>query len=148
VLIEKDWCSFGFKFQDRLSHGDATYENSSERSPVFLQWLDVMHLILLQFPNQFQFNETLLVFLADASTSCQFGNFLGNNEKQRKVLQPSSVPTDSLGRNTSVSRNQPRSGAIFCIIHTSFRTHYMASTPGHSGLHCQDTIADFGRDIS
>lgn len=45
-----------------------------------------MHLILLQFPNQFEFTERLLIFIADASHSCQFGNFLGNNDKQRKVF--------------------------------------------------------------
>ena len=39
VLIEKDWCSFGFKFQDRVGHADSNSE-SQERSPVFVQVID------------------------------------------------------------------------------------------------------------
>jgi hypothetical protein len=84
-LIEKDWCSFGHKFHDRIGHGNRNIE-SDERSPVFIQWLDVLHQLLLQFPNQFQYQETLLIFIADAVYSCQFGTFLGNCEKEREVL--------------------------------------------------------------
>jgi myotubularin-related protein 3/4 len=84
VLIEKDWCSFGHKFHDRIGHGDRNLE-SSERSPVFIQWLDVLHQLLLQFPNQFEYQETLLIFIADAVYSCQFGTFLGNCQKEREV---------------------------------------------------------------
>jgi myotubularin-related protein 6/7/8 len=84
VLIEKDWCSFGHKFYDRIGH----YSNaeSQERSPVFLQWLDVVRILLQQFPLRFQFTEHLLVFIMDAVFSCQFGNFLGNCEKDREDL--------------------------------------------------------------
>lgn len=48
-----------------------------ERSPVFLQFLDVLHQLLLQFPGAFEFTESLLLFLADHLNSCLFGNFLG-----------------------------------------------------------------------
>ena len=37
VLIEKDWCSFGHKFQDRTGHCDPNNDSSQELSPVFLQ---------------------------------------------------------------------------------------------------------------
>eukprot|EP00602_Paraphysomonas_sp_CaronLab_P007390 CAMPEP_0185036120 /NCGR_PEP_ID=MMETSP1103-20130426/28615_1 /TAXON_ID=36769 /ORGANISM="Paraphysomonas bandaiensis, Strain Caron Lab Isolate" /LENGTH=899 /DNA_ID=CAMNT_0027573521 /DNA_START=60 /DNA_END=2759 /DNA_ORIENTATION=- len=84
VLIEKDWCAFGHKFQDRIGHCESNAE-SQERSPVFLQWLDVVHQIMLQFPNQLEFTVRLLIFLADAVYSCQFGTFLGNSDKERKV---------------------------------------------------------------
>ncbi|CAE7441297.1 Mtm1 [Symbiodinium microadriaticum] len=41
VLVEKDWCSFGYKFQDRMGHAESTAD-SQERSPVFLQvWVSV-----------------------------------------------------------------------------------------------------------
>mmetsp|Transcript_16558 Transcript_16558/g.27628 ORF Transcript_16558/g.27628 Transcript_16558/m.27628 type:complete len:862 (-) Transcript_16558:297-2882(-) len=85
VLIEKDWCSFGHKFQDRIGHLSSA--ESQERSPVFLQWLDVVRLIMAQFPCRFQFNENLLVFIMDAVFSCQFGNFLGNCDKDRDDLK-------------------------------------------------------------
>ena len=37
-----------------------------------------------QFPASFQFNSNLLIFLLDALYSCQFGNFLCDNEKERE----------------------------------------------------------------
>lgn len=86
VLIEKDWCGFGHKFYDRLGHGrNGLGEEAKETSPVFLQWLDVVSQMLFQFPHHFEFTETLLVFIADQLHSCQFGSFLGNSEKERKV---------------------------------------------------------------
>ena len=36
VLIEKEWISFGHRFRDRLGHPSCP----SQRSPVFLQFLD------------------------------------------------------------------------------------------------------------
>ena len=39
VLIEKEWLSFGHKFGNRIGHGEDKH-NDSERSPVFLQWVD------------------------------------------------------------------------------------------------------------
>jgi len=84
VLIEKDWCGFGHKFQDRCGHGSTDHKD--ERSPVFVQWLDTVQQIMIQFPTAFEFSEKLLVFLADHIFSCLFGNFLGNWEKQRADL--------------------------------------------------------------
>lgn len=84
VLIEKDWCSFGFKFQDRCGHG--VQPSGQDRSPIFLQWLDAVHQVLLQHPQAFEFNGELLVFLADHVYSCLFGNFLANYEKDRIQL--------------------------------------------------------------
>jgi len=40
---------------------------------------------LIQFPTAFEFNENLLVFLADHIHSGLFGNFLGDNEKYRTI---------------------------------------------------------------
>ena len=48
-----------------------------------MQWLDVVWQLMRQFPNAFEFTEKLLVFLADALFSCQFGTFLGNSESER-----------------------------------------------------------------
>jgi hypothetical protein len=41
--------------------------------------------MLFQFPYSFEYNEDLLVFIADAAQACQFGTFLGNSERERKV---------------------------------------------------------------
>mmetsp|Transcript_1686 Transcript_1686/g.3145 ORF Transcript_1686/g.3145 Transcript_1686/m.3145 type:complete len:1001 (-) Transcript_1686:1399-4401(-) len=84
VLIEKEFCAFGHKFDDRCGHLRlSSAKDAEERSPIFIQFLDVVHNILLQFPFSFEFNEELLVFLADHVYSCLFGNFLGNCEVDR-----------------------------------------------------------------
>jgi hypothetical protein len=83
VLIEKDWCAFGHKFQDRHGHGLDASSLPDERAPIFVQFLDVVYQLLYQFPHAFEFNESLLIFLADHSFSCLFGNFLGNCLKDR-----------------------------------------------------------------
>ena len=83
VLIEKEWCSFGYKFQDRCGHAEASTNLPDERSPVFVQWLDAVFQLITQFPSAFEYTDNLLVFLADHVHSGLFGNFLGNFEKQR-----------------------------------------------------------------
>jgi len=83
ALIEKDWLSFGHKFNDRCGHllgsGDA-----KEVSPVFTQFLDCLFQMQTQFPQAFEFNESFLLLLHDHVYSCQYGTFLGNNDKQRR----------------------------------------------------------------
>jgi uncharacterized protein YecE (DUF72 family) len=65
VLIEKEWLSFGHKFADRVGHQVKLRASPSERSPIFLQFLDCVHQLLVQFPTMFEFNNTFLVELAD-----------------------------------------------------------------------------------
>lgn len=66
-------------FTDRCGHGQMAENLPDERSPVFLQFLDVLYQLLVQFPNAFEFTDTLLLFLADHLNSCLFGNFLGKH---------------------------------------------------------------------
>lgn len=93
VLIEKEWCSFGHKFRDRTGHGLSNA--SSEISPVFLQWIDCVYQILVQFPSSFQFNERYLILILDHLYSCRFGTFLYNSERVR-AHEESIHPTVSL----------------------------------------------------
>lgn len=86
VLIEKEWLSFGHKFQSRIGHGDSNY-NDSDRSPVFLQFLDCTAQLIFQFPTAFEFNEDFLITIADHLYSCRFGTFLCNSEKERMQQQ-------------------------------------------------------------
>lgn len=84
VLIEKEWLSFGHKFTDRCGHiqtGD-----TKEQSPVFTQFVDCIWQVLQQFPSEFEFNEKFLLMLHDHVYSCQFGNFIGNSERERRDL--------------------------------------------------------------
>jgi hypothetical protein len=86
TLIEKDWLGFGHMFEHRVSnHGKAWSE--SETSPVFVQWLDCVHQIMLQFPEEFEFGEDMLVFLADSGVhSGLFGTFMCNSEQVLALL--------------------------------------------------------------
>ncbi|CAF3657661.1 unnamed protein product [Rotaria socialis] len=84
ILIEKEWVSFGHKFLCRIGHGDKI---ESERSPVFIQFLDCTYQLLQQFPSAFEINEQLLLAIADYLYSCQYGTFLQNSEKLRTDMK-------------------------------------------------------------
>ncbi|XP_026333102.1 myotubularin-related protein 4 isoform X2 [Hyposmocoma kahamanoa] len=82
VLIEREWLDFGHKFADRCGHQFGP-EDPNERSPIFLQWLDVVHQMMLQYPCSFEFNEAYLIKLATHVHSCMFGTFLCNTGRER-----------------------------------------------------------------
>lgn len=82
VLIEKEWISFGHKFLLRLGHGDDRHSDT-DRSPIFLQFIDCVWQMTQQFPIAFEFNENFLITLIDHSYSCLFGTFLCNSEQQK-----------------------------------------------------------------
>eukprot|EP01036_Dinobryon_divergens_P030928 gene30928-40253_t len=80
-LINKEWCSFGHKFEDRMGR-----TSHKETSPIFLQFLDCVYQLLGQYPNQFEFTSHLLLLLAQALYSGYFVSFRGNCEKERIQL--------------------------------------------------------------
>lgn len=83
VLIEKEWCSFGHKFKERMGRGNA----ASEISPIFLQWIDCVWQLYRQFPCSFEFNERFLILILDNMYSCRFGTFLYDCELERRVSE-------------------------------------------------------------
>ncbi|XP_075571971.1 phosphatidylinositol-3,5-bisphosphate 3-phosphatase MTMR6 isoform X5 [Pelecanus crispus] len=84
VLIEKDWISFGHKFSDRCCQLDG---DPKEISPVFTQFLESVWNLTEQFPQAFEYNEAFLLQIHEHVHSCQFGNFLGNCQKEREELK-------------------------------------------------------------
>merc|ERR1712013_590013 len=86
VLVEKEWLDFGHKMADRCGQGLGSTD-TNERSPIFLQWLDCVHQLLLQFPCHFEFNLTFLVKLAEHTYSNLFGTFLTNNLSERRRMR-------------------------------------------------------------
>ncbi|XP_035034558.1 myotubularin-related protein 2 isoform X1 [Hippoglossus stenolepis] len=82
VLLEKEWLSFGHRFQLRIGHGDKNHTDA-DRSPVFIQFIDCVWQLTRQFPAAFEFNEYFLVTILDHLYSCLFGTFLCNSEQQR-----------------------------------------------------------------
>jgi hypothetical protein len=70
ILIHFEWNGFGHKFKSR----QAT-EGNPEASPVFLQFLDCLHQLVLHSPNRFEFNDKLLQVLAKARIENLFIEF-------------------------------------------------------------------------
>ncbi|XP_047220662.1 myotubularin-related protein 7b isoform X1 [Girardinichthys multiradiatus] len=84
VLIERDWVSFGHKFSHRYAHLDG---DPREVSPVIDQFLECVWQLSEQFPCAFEFNERFLIAVHTHVYSCQYGTFLGNCEKERRVMR-------------------------------------------------------------
>uniref|UniRef100_A0A671LDI6 phosphatidylinositol-3,5-bisphosphate 3-phosphatase n=1 Tax=Sinocyclocheilus anshuiensis TaxID=1608454 RepID=A0A671LDI6_9TELE len=82
VLLEKEWLSFGHRFASQVGHGDGNHANS-ERSPLFVQFIDCVWQMARQFPSAFEFNELFLITVLDHLYSCLFGTFLYNSEQER-----------------------------------------------------------------
>eukprot|EP00456_Euglypha_rotunda_P038312 TRINITY_DN29427_c0_g1_i5.p1 TRINITY_DN29427_c0_g1~~TRINITY_DN29427_c0_g1_i5.p1 ORF type:complete len:310 (-),score=49.11 TRINITY_DN29427_c0_g1_i5:12-806(-) len=85
ILIEKDWLSFGHRFSQRLGHRDKNCTDE-QRAPIFLQWLDAVYQLTIQFPRHFQFNSKFLLTILDHQYSCRFGTFFFNTERRRESV--------------------------------------------------------------
>ncbi|KAH7492473.1 hypothetical protein KRP22_001971 [Phytophthora ramorum] len=82
-LVEKEWCSFGHKFADRIGVGKDITDQPNERSPVMMQFLDCVWQMTRQFPTCFEFNEKFLLHISDSLISGLYGTFLYNSERER-----------------------------------------------------------------
>ncbi|ETV98290.1 hypothetical protein H310_09002 [Aphanomyces invadans] len=82
-LLEKEWCSFGHKFHDRVGVGKDAADMPNERSPVMLQFIDCVWQMTHQFPTGFEFNEKFLLHIVDSLFSGLYGTFLYNSEQER-----------------------------------------------------------------
>ncbi|MGH0140530.1 UNVERIFIED_CONTAM: hypothetical protein FKN15_076465 [Acipenser sinensis] len=81
VLIEKDWVSFGHKFNHRYNH---LFGDPKEVSPVIDQFIECVWHLMEQFPCAFEYNERFLVHVHNHIYSCQYGNFICNSQKERR----------------------------------------------------------------
>lgn len=111
VLVEKEWLSFGHKFQQRIGHGDS-HHSDADRSPVFLQFIDCVWQISQQFPHALEFNEHFLITVLDHLYSCRFGTFLFNTERER-VQEDLKRKTKSLWSFVNAASDQYRN-PLYC----------------------------------
>jgi myotubularin-related protein 1/2 len=83
ILIQKEWLAFGHKFKNRLGHGQPE-DYSQEQSPIFIQFMDCVYQLLMQYPNWFEFNEEYLITILDNLYSGRFGTFLADSEREKE----------------------------------------------------------------
>lgn len=83
ILIEKEFLSFGHQFGKR-SGIIFKKDEAEQKSPIFIQFLDCIYQLICQFPQAFEFNELLLLFLADRYYSLNYGTFMFDNDLSRK----------------------------------------------------------------
>lgn len=124
ILIEKDWLNFGHQFHLRFGHYDPNYKQS-QRSPVFIQFLDTLRQIVIQFPNHFEYNEDMLLFIANELFKTKYGTFLGNSVSERKRLcikeNSKDIWSDILGSTAFTNTNfNADAGVIESIPETSY----------------------------
>lgn len=84
MLVEKEFISFGHPFHLRCAHGqDKSTRQDDQISPIFVQFLDCVWQLVMQFPHYFEFNARYLLTLADHVYSCRFGTFLLGSDADR-----------------------------------------------------------------
>lgn len=85
VLFEKEWLSFGHKFIDLKK--SARTSGAEVVSTLFTLYMDCVWQLMRQYPQSFEFTETLLIFLLDSVYSCQFGTFWCASERERDAAK-------------------------------------------------------------
>uniref|UniRef100_A0A667Z8Q7 Myotubularin related protein 7a n=1 Tax=Myripristis murdjan TaxID=586833 RepID=A0A667Z8Q7_9TELE len=78
-------CSVACVFDSKLLFSHPT-NTGSEVSPIIDQFLECVWQLMEQFPCAFEFNERFLITIHSHIYSCQYGNFIGNNQRERKEL--------------------------------------------------------------
>lgn len=92
-LVEKEWLAFGHQFARRHGHADGkmSQHGDSQRSCVFLQFLDCIWQLCAVNPCVAEFNSHFLSTIMDEVYNCRFGTFLYDCESQRIGLASRTV---------------------------------------------------------
>jgi hypothetical protein len=81
ILTKKN--SFGHQFAFRTGHNYGGKEDPEQQAPIFLQFLDCVFQLTVQFPTAFEFNERMLRNIHEELLYCRYGTFLYNCERER-----------------------------------------------------------------
>ncbi|ELP90169.1 myotubularin, putative [Entamoeba invadens IP1] len=121
VLIQREWISAGHRFSLRTGCGvtwaidplpsltsafpnlkrvnQSSFRegldsiNDKATSPIFFQFLEAVHLVLVNGKNNFQFNDKLLIFLADSLYDAKFSWFFENTVQHASLKNTLSLPS-------------------------------------------------------
>jgi hypothetical protein len=92
-LIEKEWLAFGHQFARRHGHaeGKMSATGDSQRSPIFLQFIECIWQLLQIYPCHIEFSSTFLTTIMDEVYNCRFGTFLYDCEAERNHVRHKTV---------------------------------------------------------
>ncbi|KAH3758154.1 Myotubularin-like phosphatase domain [Pelomyxa schiedti] len=137
VLIEKEWLKIGHKFGDRLRE-QSNAGAVTETSPIFLQFLDCVFQLMMQYPTAFQFNDSFLVSIMEEALIARFGTFLGNSDRDRSQLPH---PVVSLWTNLHHLQHPQRS--LSQRLRNSASLSNSTSTSSSTGGSCKCPVFPF-----
>lgn len=126
TLVEKEWLGFGHRFAHRNNMTGSEGPSSNPGfAPIFFQFLDIVHQLLVQFPLSFEFNDFYLKFLAYHAVSARFRTFLADNELER--VEYGFMAVDD--KRSSLPRHYK--GVDVC---SDDESHYLCLSPGSTKL--------------
>jgi hypothetical protein len=117
ALVSKDWCSFGHKFEHR-TNGPSYHK---EHSPTFIQFLDGVFQIMLQYPAAFEYTSQFLCVFAQASYSGFFTSFRGNSEDERNSMMRRVAPLEDM------ALSEMQYSTVFCYMYLLLRSESYSS---------------------
>lgn len=103
---------FGHKFADRCGSNPCN-EDPNERCPVFLQWLDCVQQLLVQYPKHFEFNSRYLVSILAASITLDMLYSLTYIRKKYPLLT-TTLQRAKLVQNFQDKLNRHTYSNVFC----------------------------------
>jgi hypothetical protein len=117
ALVNKDWCAFGHRFEHRTFR----HSNHKEHSPTFLQFLDAVYQIMLQYPAAFEYTSHFLVVFGQAAYSGQFTSFRGDFEDERNSMMRRVAPLEDM------PLAEMQFSSVFCYMYLLLRSETYAA---------------------
>ena len=85
-LIEREFVLMGHKFLTRNGLPSSKSVSSSQKSPIFLQYLDCVFQIILKNPTAFEFDPSYLLMFAEQHTNGVWSTFSADDDCSRNLV--------------------------------------------------------------